>query len=134
MRTASAMPVKSLVLTVVFLSSFAAEALAQSPQAQPTKQFEGEIVMTAAGTLVAPWVETTGCRDKNAGCPMIIVNLKTREIARVDDRWSTRFQPSGNGQEIRRVETSLAKAERRLSGERTPEDIKRPPAGAQKAN
>lgn len=75
--------------------------------------YQGEIVMTAKGELVSPWKRTRICgQSGQQDCRDVIYNPKTKEAASLDGRWSTQFEPTGQGQEVRRAEKALEKAKR----------------------
>jgi hypothetical protein len=86
-------------LTMTFVGS----AFAQ------VKPYQGEIVMTQSGDLKPPWKKYRWCKT-DASCSTLIRNPVTHEVARLGDRWSSRFEPTGRGQEVRRVESAMAKA------------------------
>lgn len=93
-------------------------ALAQLP-AQPAPKPATEIVMDASGKIVAPWTKGRTCYRETTGketCRLVVINGQTREIARVDDKWSSKFAPTGNGREVRRLESSMDKATRLSAG------------------
>jgi hypothetical protein len=73
------------------------------------KPYQGEIVMTQSGDLKPPWKKYRWCKT-DASCSTLIRNPVTHEVARLGDRWSSRFEPTGRGQEVRRVESAMAKA------------------------
>jgi hypothetical protein len=78
-----------------------------------------ETIMNRNGDLVAPWKYVRACRDeKRTQCSMAVVHSKTREIAKVGEQWSSRFERTGNGLEVKRAESAIAKAAR-LKGEAT---------------
>jgi hypothetical protein len=90
------------------------------------KPYQGEIVMTQSGDLKPPWKKYRWCKT-DAACSTLIRNPITHEVARLGDHWSSRFEPTGRGQEVRRVESAMDKAIR-LSGAKN----SNPPAGAPK--
>lgn len=100
--------------TVLVLTGLSASALAQSAEQNRIQSYEGEIIVAANGTPTAPWKEIQNC-DETRKCVVILRNSTTHEIARVGERLSTRFVPTGNGKEVRRAEPALDKA-RRLAG------------------
>jgi hypothetical protein len=75
---------------VLALLSAAPAAVGQTP-----KPYAGEIVITASGQLTGDWKEVPVCKDRNP-CQSAIINTKTREAARLGERWSTEFEPTGN--------------------------------------
>jgi hypothetical protein len=40
----------------------------------------------------------------------VIVDPATREIAKLDNRWTSKFEATGNGLEVRRAESARDKA------------------------
>lgn len=81
---------------------------------QVSREYLGEAIVSSSGQVVAPWVAKQGCKRGTQDCVTLIVNPNTGEIALIGERMSSRFERTGNGQEVRRAETTLAKA-RRLS-------------------
>lgn len=79
---------------------------------QGAKAYKGEIVMTAEGAILAPWVEKQVCSASRGTCRTMIVNSKTSEIALLGDKLSTHFERTGNGLEVQRAEASIEKAKR----------------------
>ena len=88
-----------------------------APGASPNA-YEGETVMTRDGFLAAPWKEVRACKNKEMteGCVTAVVHAKTREIARAGAKWSSKFEPTGSGKEVRRAETAMDKAIRQMTG------------------
>lgn len=70
----------------------------------------GEIVITVDGKLAPPWGEKQACVNGTTTCKTMIVNSATNEIARMGDQLSSRFEKTGNGQEVRRAEAAKDKA------------------------
>lgn len=102
-------PMKRFVIALAFL--VALPAFAQ----QTTPPPETELIMNASGEVVAPWTKGKTCTrsaSEQETCKWVILNGKTREIARVGDTWATKFAPTGKGLEVRRLETSLHMAQR----------------------
>ena len=85
---------------------------APTGQAQQAKAYKGEAVVTAEGKLASPWIERKACVEGTTTCKTMIVNPNTHEIAKLGDRWSTKFAPTGNGHEVQRAETEIAKTKR----------------------
>lgn len=101
-------------IAIVLLAALALPALAQTT-ATSTPKSATEVVMDASGRIVAPWTKGKSCSREDTGkeaCRWVVLNGQTREIARVGDRWSSKFAPTGNGREVRRIEHSLDKATR----------------------
>lgn len=90
---------------------FSTLATAQEPRPPTAEQKSGEIVVAADGAIVAPWMEFKRC-DLRKKCVQLIANPVTHEIARLDGHWSTRFGPTGVGEEVKRVESESSKAKR----------------------
>jgi hypothetical protein len=82
--------------------------------AQASREYRGEVVVSSSGEVVAPWVAKRGCKRGTQECTTFVVDPNTNEIALIGDRMGSRFERTGNGQEVRRAETALDKA-RRLS-------------------
>jgi hypothetical protein len=104
-------------IAISLLAALALPAVAQTPSTA-TSRPAAEVVMDASGKIVAPWTKGKSCTRQEAGketCRWVVVNGQTREIARVGDKWSSKFAPTGRGREVRRIESSLDKATR-LSG------------------
>jgi hypothetical protein len=85
--------------------------------AQTVSAYQGERVATADGRAVSPWVEKQYCPDAGSTCQRMVVDPETGEIARLGNRVNSRFELTGNGQELRRAETAMDKAIR-LKAER----------------
>lgn len=100
---------QAIILGLALAASMPMKAGAQG--AADKRPYNGEIVMTPSGQLVAPWKEIRSC-DEKGKCIVVVANPKTREIARYEGRWSSRFELTGNGRQVRRAETALAKAQR----------------------
>lgn len=104
-------------IAIALLAALAFPALGQTPSTATSKP-AADVVMDASGKIVAPWTKGKSCARQEAEketCRWVVVNGQTREIARVGDKWSSKFAPTGNGREVRRIESSLDKATR-LSG------------------
>jgi hypothetical protein len=87
-----------------------------SPSTVPAPVLEA--VTDASGKVLAPWIRSKSCASSSGGretCQLVIINSATREIARVGDVWATKFAPTGNGSEVKRLETSFDKAKRLAS-------------------
>jgi predicted transglutaminase-like cysteine proteinase len=98
---------------ICFLTAALACAVPAS-RAQVSGDYRGEAVVSSSGEVVAPWVAKRGCKRATQECTTLIVNPTTNEIAMIGNRMSSRFERTGNGQEVRRAEKALDKA-RRLS-------------------
>jgi hypothetical protein len=61
-----------------------------------------QVVLTETGALAAPWKRISTCLGDKTSCPELIINEKTREIARVNGKWSKGFGATGVGQQVRR--------------------------------
>ena len=77
--------------------------------AQTAEPSVGEVVMTQDGVLARPWKEVRACVSESH-CDVAVLNARTYEVARYGERWSTKFEPTGKGKEVRRAETAMAKA------------------------
>lgn len=98
---------KRAVLAAMMMGGlFAPAAVSQ----QTPAPYVGEIVMTANGQPAAPWMTRELCRDGASTCATALMNPETDEIAMMGGVVGTDFERTGNGQEIRRAETALAKA------------------------
>lgn len=105
-------------ISLVSLTLLGLPALAQ-PATAPASKPATEIVMDASGKIVAPWTKGKSCSRLEAGkeaCRWVVINGQTREIARVGDKWASKFAPTGNGREVRRMESSMDKATRLAGG------------------
>jgi hypothetical protein len=100
-----------LMLRKGFFISAIALATPALASAQAVKSYAGEVVMKATGELAAGWQEMRMCVTQER-CAMAVYNPTTREVARFGDRWATKFAPTGNGQEVQRAESAMAKAVR----------------------
>ncbi|MEY2758114.1 MAG: hypothetical protein RIR33_1892 [Pseudomonadota bacterium] len=101
------------LLLGVALPAFAQQA-STSTSAPPPQ----ELVVTSDGRLVEPWARGKTCSTDAAGqeiCRWVVINKTTREIARVGDQLASKFALTGNGNEVRRLESSMDKA-LRLAG------------------
>lgn len=105
-------------ITLALLAALAIPALAQTsskPAPKPAAPPVTEVVMDASGKIVAPWTKGKSCSREATGketCRWVVINGRTREIARVGDRWASKFAPTGIGREVRRIETTMDKATR----------------------
>jgi hypothetical protein len=100
----------AIALLVVLAAPAFAQTSARSAPAPAT-----EVVMDASGKIVAPWTKGKSCSRQDAAreaCRLVVIHGQTREIARVGDKWSSKFAPTGNGREVRRIESSMDKAKR----------------------
>lgn len=88
-----------------------------SASAQTSEPSRSERVVTAQGQPVAPWVEKRYCATEASVCEPMIVNPETGEIAKLGSRLGSRFELTGNGQELRRAETAMDKAIRLKAGQ-----------------
>ncbi len=105
-------------ISIALVAVLGLPALAQ-PQAKPSPTPAMEIVMDASGKIVAPWTKGKSCSRETTGketCRWVVIHSQTREIARVGDRWSSKFAATGNGREVRRLESSMDKATRLSAG------------------
>lgn len=97
-----------MVATGVF-----AIGLGQGVALAQVKATEPIIVVSADGKLAAPWVEKRVCPTRGpTTCRDLIINPATREIAKLDDQWTSKFKATGNGLEVRRAESERDKAVR----------------------
>lgn len=78
--------------------------------AQGARDYRGEVVMTAEGAPVLPWVSKEVCSTSRGVCRNMIVNSQTGEIAILGSRLQSRFEATGNGKEVQRAESVLDKA------------------------
>lgn len=79
-------------------------------QAQPVAE-QPAVVQSADGKLLSPWVEKRVCPTRgDTTCRNVIVDPATREIAKLDNRWTSKFEATGNGLEVRRAESARDKA------------------------
>lgn len=84
-------------------------------QAQPVAE-QPAVVQSADGKLLSPWVEKRVCPTRgDTTCRNVIVDPATREIAKLDNRWTSKFEATGNGLEVRRAESARDKAAKRKS-------------------
>jgi len=83
------------------LSAATAGAQVSTPNA-------GEVIIKPEGQLVSPWVEQKVCEE--GVCRQIVLNPETREIARLNGRLTSIFELSGNGEEVRRAESTMDRA------------------------
>lgn len=97
------------VVTAGLASSGLMFLFSAAAQMQTVKPYTGEIIMTASGEFTGDWKEVRVCKDR-AQCVFAVINMKTREGARLGDRWASKFEQTGNGKEVRRAETALAKS------------------------
>ena len=105
------------VAAAVLALGLACPAFAQAVPKTGSSALAQEMIMSRSGELVAPWKYVRACRDKAlTQCSTAVVNSKTREIAQVGGQWSSRFEKTGDGQEVKRAESAKAKAAR-LKGE-----------------
>lgn len=98
---------KRAILAATMIGALLAPAAVS--QQTPAPYF-GEIVMTANGQPASPWIARELCRDGANSCATALMNPETDEIAMMGGVLGTDFERTGNGQEIRRAETALAKA------------------------
>ncbi len=102
-----------LALTgLILVFALAPAARGQQSASAPTL----EVIVSASGATAAPWVTRELCQKSTARCAMAVMNLETGEVARMGDAVGTDFELTGNGQELRRVETAMDKAIRLKSG------------------
>ena len=95
-------------------SVLAAAVLVSVPGAgaQVAGSTAGELIVSPDGQPVSPWVAKQACVAGTDTCKTMIVNPVTNEIAKLGDQLSSRFELTGNGQEVKRAESALAKAAR----------------------
>lgn len=110
---ANAMKLIILAIAVVAVLPAGAQT---TPAAPPAPVME--TVMSASGDVLTPWVRSRSCSIDAAGkevCRLVVIHSATREIARVGDTWSSKFAPTGNGSEVKRLESTMDKAVRLAS-------------------
>ena len=100
---------RKLALPWLLLVMIGTISPAVGQQSSPRK---GEVVIRSSGELIAPWVEVRACVGETAKCQLAVVNKETKEVARFGDRWSSRFAATGNGSEMRRVDSAPKNAVR----------------------
>ncbi|MEY2759837.1 MAG: hypothetical protein RIR33_3615 [Pseudomonadota bacterium] len=91
-------------------------ALAPAASGQETSAPKLEVIVSASGATAVPWVTRALCQKSKGRCAMAVMNPETGEVARMGDAVGTDFELTGNGQELRRVETAMDKAIRLKSG------------------
>lgn len=69
-----------------------------------------EVVVDAGGRLGNGWVEGSLCLHAQKVCEIGLYNTNTQEVARLGAKVFSGFEATGNGREIRRSESALAKA------------------------
>lgn len=89
--------VRLIVLSAVALLGFPSDVRAQASE-RPYA-----LVLTADGRLALPWVEKELCTKDRQSCRPMIMNSVTNEVARLGERWTSRFAATGNGQEVMRL-------------------------------
>lgn len=103
----------ALLIGVVLATPAAAQIASK-----PVDNYAGELIMDKAGGLVAPWKLTKTCQVEGVdgpACRAVIINSRTREIAKLGEKWSGKFSPTGVGLEVRRLESTMDAAKRRAS-------------------